>query len=416
MDGNLQAAEARVAGQWKTVLAGGMGQGAKGVFALDVTTPEQFMAGQRQLFEFTENDDPDIGYITAPPIITKINLKKTKKGPVTENYFVLVTSGYQSANPQGEQFLFLLSLDKSPTTSWSQNKNYYKVRMKAGPSDNALSAPGLVFNPEGAAIYAYSGDLQGNLWRFDLNNLSPGNLATISPKIIFSAQDQRYRPQAITAQPVVAFAADRGYLILFGTGNPEDNMQQQNSFYAIHDVVSTQAPMMNRSQLVARELKPDELKLKTNAYKISGKNFSYGKTHPDKRGWYVDYPKYAEHCNERSISEGMLAYGAVFFNTLQTCTSGSNKIHTSRSYKLNVMTGKLDSADQLTGFSSSTSGKPVLLTTPIVTANKDVFGRRHNTQQYSVLNFAQTEPTKATLKAGRLSWREIVNWRDIKNQ
>lgn len=42
VDGGIVAAEAKVGTQWKTVLASTMGEGAQGVFALDVSDPTAF--------------------------------------------------------------------------------------------------------------------------------------------------------------------------------------------------------------------------------------------------------------------------------------------------------------------------------------------------------------------------------------
>lgn len=424
MDGNLQVSEAHVLGQWKTVLAAGMGYGAKGVFALDVTASDKFMEGKRALFEFTEKDDADMGYITSSPSIAKINMGKSKNGSITYKYFVVVTSGDNDAN-NSEKFLFLLSLDKDPTAPWFKNSNYYKLSANSNDAstNNALSAPGLVLNAQGAAIYAYSGDLQGNVWRFDFTGEKPDS---ITPEIIFTAKDRNNNPQAITAQPVVTFAPDGGYLVLFGTGDNTKNTKdhlKQNSFYALRDTIDDRKEhyfINDRSKLAARELTTSTIKGESGL-QITGNEFSYSNSKANKKGWYFDY----NQCGERSTSKSELAFGSIFFNTVIPGGALCNEHGSSISYTVNAMTGKSTNATRFTALKSQVGmvGAPLLVTTKPSLGERDSMGRRFNTQPYFVLNVGTggvhgssevIDSGKATLKAGRLSWREISNWQDLK--
>jgi type IV pilus assembly protein PilY1 len=447
MDGNIHVAEVKVSGGWKTVLAAGMGKGAKGLFALDVTQPDHFMAGNGVLFEFTEKDDPDIGYVTSAPAIAKMNTGKDKNGNIIYTYFVMVTSGYHSAGVHSnsgedttrEHFLFLLSLDKNPMVPWSKNDNYYKISIDSNDTTtgNALSAPGLVLNTQRAVTYAYLGDLQGNLWRLDFRKDNPN---ATSPKLIFTAKDTHNNPQPITTQPIVSFAPKGGYLILFGTGNQEENARQKksnhfhNSFYAIRDTTKSSKEdyfVTGRSQLAIREL------VKTNSneklgYRVIGKEFTFGQSQSDKKGWYFDYPSGYQNgsrtetrCNERSVTEGFFAYETIFFNTVIPASTMCNESSTARSYSLNALTGKADTPNNLTGFESKvgTLGVPIIIAKQLKKSNPDFIGRQFNTQHYLVLNFGTggangsfevSNASTAPLKAGRLSWREISNWQDLK--
>jgi type IV pilus assembly protein PilY1 len=431
MDGNIHVAEAQISDQWKTVLTAGLGHGAKGLFALDVTSPDKFMEGKRALFEFTEQDDADMGYITSPPSIAKISIGINKNGSINYEYFVAVSSGFNPSNP-GQTFLFLLSLDKDPRTPWSKNTNYFKLSTNNNnaATANVLSTPGLALNAQRAAIYAYSGDLQGNVWRFDFTSNNP---TAILPKIIFTAQDKHNNPQSITAQPVVSYAPDGGHLVLFGTGKNTDiknNYVVQNSFYAIRDLhknSNADDSIATRSQLAARELVKATIKGKTG-YQVTGQDFTYGTSSSDKKGWYVDYPNDSlatNKCREHSITNGVLAFGSIFFNTIIPNTPLCNEVGTGHSYALNAVTGKSDITNNLTGLKSQVGmpGVPVLVTTQTSIADRDSIGRRYNLQHYSVLNFGTggikgtaevINSEKVVLKAGRLSWRELSNWQDLK--
>ena len=65
VDASAGQGEAVVNGQWRSVLVSGMGMGARGVFALDVSNPAAFDSGMRALWEFTEQDDAAIGHVGA---------------------------------------------------------------------------------------------------------------------------------------------------------------------------------------------------------------------------------------------------------------------------------------------------------------------------------------------------------------
>jgi type IV pilus assembly protein PilY1 len=431
MDGKIRVGEAKISGEWKTVLAAGMGGGAKGIFALDVTRPDSFMEGRRAFFEFTEKDDSDIGYILTVPHIVKINDGKISAGNDAFHYFVAVPSGYNSANTTGDNFLFLISLEKAPNAPWILNNNYYKIKTSTGnnAAANALSSPGLALDIQGRVIYAYAGDLQGNIWRFDFSK--GGNPGAIKPLSIFTAIDSKNNPQPITGEPVISYAPGGGYLIHFGTGKYVDHADTEranfktNSYYTIRDTKSADIGnylISGRSKLAGRlfsDTLPDQ-----NGGKINGDDFIFGDgTDNTKKGWYLDFNN-GSSTGERSISTGLIAYGSVYFNTLIPPNS-CNERAASKSYQLDLLTGKTAGSETTTGkvTPNTNFGTPFLIPGKLTFAAPDAFGRRTNMQYYTILNFGSSkaagvspfyESDKATLKAGRLSWREIQNWQDFK--
>jgi len=86
------------------------------------------------------------------------------------------------------------------------------------------------------ATIAYAGDLFGNLWRFDLTDLS----STDSPTVIFQARAQNGVAQPITAPVVLApHPIGEGTMVLFGTGRylgqSDVTDLSVQSFYGIWD-------------------------------------------------------------------------------------------------------------------------------------------------------------------------------------
>jgi type IV pilus assembly protein PilY1 len=107
---------------------------------------------------------------------------------------------------------------------------------------------------------AYAGDLFGNVWRFDLTDLSS------LPELLFSATDANGAPQPITAGVAVApHPTGIGTMVLFGTGqylNAEDKIDMEvQSLYGIWDDHGKVFPsadggfsVPSRAQLLQQEL------------------------------------------------------------------------------------------------------------------------------------------------------------------
>src|SRR5690606_20257475 len=87
---------------------------------------------------------------------------------------------------------------------------------------NGLSTPKLSdYNADGVAEFAYAGDLQGNLWRFNLHSSSASSFSVAyggSPMFSAVATIESKR-QPITAAPsLIRHPTGNGYLVIFGTG------------------------------------------------------------------------------------------------------------------------------------------------------------------------------------------------------
>ena len=157
VDGSPGHGEARIHGRWHTVLASGMGMGARGVFALDITDPPAFATGMGGLWEFTERDDPAIGYIHAPPLIAKLRAS-ARNGVPQYRYMVIVSSGINPLSSSGGGALFMLALDKAPSEKWQRGVNYYKFATPTAGSKtpNALAPAVLAIAADGS-VTAYTG-------------------------------------------------------------------------------------------------------------------------------------------------------------------------------------------------------------------------------------------------------------------
>lgn len=413
------AGEAIAAGGWRSVLVSGLGAGAEGVFALDVSDPARFASGGA-LWEFGQRDDPGLGRVTAAPEIARFRAASNQDAPAYRHFAVL---------PGSAGALFLLALDKPPAQPWQLNVNYFKLKLPAGEPGmaNALGPPALVVDADGAVRYAYAGDLQGNLWRFDFSGPAPwaNGVGFGAGKLpLFVARDKDGGRQPIAQRPQVGYAPGGGYLILFGTGKPEQEggaPVQPQSFYAVRDALSGKpAPVGGRDALAARSVSGGA---NGAVVTIKGAEFRYDGA-AAKDGWYLDFP-----AAEASLGGATLAGGKVWFNT--TVAAGDPcAAPAARTYALDSLSGLATDGEgvarsgKTSGYFSAggVRGAPQLWALGAQTSPSDATRRVLATTSYRVLNLVadgvRTVPGaggKLTLSApaGRMSWREVVNWREL---
>ncbi len=442
VDGALAVAEARLGQQWRSVLVAGMGGGAQGVFALDVTRPEQFGHGLGMLWEFTDADDPDIGYVAGAPLIAKFKVG-VSKGVAIYRYFAVVASGLNNYRDDGagkfstqaSGALFLLALDKAGSDKWMAGINYFKFPVPISDRDMAhgLMAPSAIFSADGAVNHVYAGDLQGNLWRFNFSGSAPwaNALGSVPRKPLFSASDTQGSRQPITQKAQVVFAADDAYLLLFGTGKflegaDLDRQHFKNqTFYAILDTLDSKTVL--RSQLTERKLTATNAG--SNTLEISGSIARYGAPGVAEKGWYIDFPD-SHKSGERSIVSAQIVDGKLFFNTyipaVASCQQASG-----RSYMLNALTGLSAYANPVPYLTPAGALNPPLLLASMQdqTPGSDASGKRRVKKKLDLFDPAAGNSADAaaeaaqtgqkgrieySIRAGRLSWRELVNWLELR--
>ncbi|MCB1777976.1 MAG: pilus assembly protein PilY, partial [Candidatus Competibacteraceae bacterium] len=190
IDGSPIIGDAKIGGNWKSVLIGTTGAGGRAVFALDVTDPSTPFTESNILWEFT---NADLGYTIGQPTI----------GRIGNTWVAVFGNGYESTS--GKAFLFIVNLSDGTLLAKIPTNNY---------TGNGLATPVLIADQNGSLIAAYAGDLRGNLWKFDLTN----NSVLFGGSPLFTARDGSNNIQPITAPPEVAEHPDGGYLIFFGTG------------------------------------------------------------------------------------------------------------------------------------------------------------------------------------------------------
>lgn len=302
VNGNPYLADICVAGcdsssaQWKTILVGGLNGGGRGYYALDVTNP----TNPSMLWEFTADNDSSLGYTFGEPVVTKLSA-----GPNAGRWVVLLTSGYNngtldndgvtSNNPvgNGQGYLYVLNAFNGAIIS--------KISTGAG-SPSAPSGLGKIaaYTSDGfrnnAAIYAYAGDLDGGLWRFDLN----GNVVKMA-----TLKDPSGLSQPITTAPQLGLI-NKKRVVFVGTGKyleQEDLISTQvQSVYAIKDDdVAAEITGLRGGGLVMQTLG-----VNGDFRTASSENVDFGTGF----GWMLDFP-----AGERVNVDPLLLNGVLLMPT-----------------------------------------------------------------------------------------------------
>ena len=462
VDGPPVVAEALV-GQspdvWKTVLVSGTGAGGRGVFALDVTNPSTF-GPSNVMWEFTQLDDPSMGYVIGRPQIVKLRTNSSS-GVAQYRWFAAIASGvnnYQddglgNFSTTGAPVLFLLALDKAAGAAWTSsgaNPNYYKITLPLATTATAsgLANFSVALGTTGEAKQMYMGDLHGNLWKLDFDLASAGTadwtMNKLSPFVKSGAAYPLYIAKDATAltkrQPItMAPSLIRGNsasstYVAFGTGKylevADKSSTSQQSVYAIFDNESTTSDDASNSARESVIRGRDRLKagtVNTGTATVSVDTFTWGRpavsvnlaTTAERAGWFFDFP----YTGERLVSNAKSIGDYLIFSSLIPGASGSASTCTAAGgggaeYTINIDTG--DGTFRLS--TVGIMGEPLVMEVASATTytQPDNTGRRkkrvvNQTIQQGATGLATTTSVVTEYIAGRLSWRQINNYQDLKN-
>ena len=363
-------ASSATASDWRTVLVGGLAGGGRGYYALDITNPNT----PQLLWEYTAANNANLGYSFGSPVITKL---------ADGTWVALLTSGYNNgafdnngttANSpagNGQGYLYVLNVATGaviktfPTNEGGGNTPSGLGQVSAFVDD---------VTKNNLATFVYSGDLLGNLWRFDLsaaNGTVPLKLATLKG------------PDGVTAQPITTApqlgAINKKRVIFVGTGKYLEVADLTNtevqSLYAIKDDSNT-ALGDPRSSLVPQTITTSgDTRTATNVPVDFNTNL----------GWRVDFPDAGERMNiEPFLVNGVLLAPTVV-PASTSCSPGGYGWFNFFNYKTGssllasgVVSEKLNSPAVGFNLVYNADGKPVITVvesnnpTPKLINNRDI--------------------------------------------
>ncbi|OQY17910.1 MAG: hypothetical protein B6I36_08155 [Desulfobacteraceae bacterium 4572_35.1] len=225
----------------KTMLVGGLGKGGKGIYALKLYDKEDNgtvlidaedssltvsdIASNVFQWEYSAeaNNDDDLGFTYSKPAIVRSN-------DPDHEWVVIIGNGYSSTNESA--ILYIFDMDGTLLN---------KIDTGASGS-NGLSEPAVIYGDSDYKVdYAYAGDLNGNMWKFDLRDENVENW-----EIAYKDEDDNPQPlftsasQSITSRPdVMNHCEQHGYMVVFGTGKflgePDRTDTALQTIYGIWD-------------------------------------------------------------------------------------------------------------------------------------------------------------------------------------
>lgn len=329
---------------WHTVLVGSQRGGGRGLFALEITDPSSFSESgtapaNTVMWEFDSADDDDLGYLFGEPIIAMTNSVAGGEN----RWAAIFGNGYNSASlTSGAAVLYIVFLDGGLDGTWTDGTSgsdvdYIKISTEVGTSadKNGLSAPAVIdLDGNGTGDRVYAGDLEGNLWVFDISDASnPSNWKVAFEdagvkKPLFTGSAN----QAITVRPTVvnniwatnALSDAVNRLVLFGTGqylvDGDLSTTHTQSFYGVWDhkvnQTSPEVGQRTRSDLVAQTILTGTFTdnsgtdVSSEVRVVSDNQVDYDGTTPD-YGWRMDLPA----SGERVVTDAVARGEHVFFNT-----------------------------------------------------------------------------------------------------
>lgn len=251
---------------WKTILVGGLNKGGRSYYALDITNP----ASPSLLWEFTTSSDSDIGYSFGNPVITKRN----------GTWVVIFTSGYNNTGPgDGKGRLYVVNAKTGAKLS--------EIITDNAETDPAKSGIGKINNwvddtfLDNTTQYVYGGDLEGNIWRFDIVAGTATQLTTLGKVAGAGAQPVTTKPELGEVK-----SAGVSYKVVYvGTGRylgvDDISNTDLQSLYAIKDdLTNTYGNFRTEPDVVEQTMSGNDTTRTITANEVKW----------DKApGWFVDF-------------------------------------------------------------------------------------------------------------------------------
>lgn len=328
---------------WTTTLIGSLGGGGRGIFALDVTDPSKFGEKDEKpknvvLWEFTSQDDSDLGYTYSKPAVVLTN---AKEGSINR-WAVIFGNGYNGSDTAQ---LFILFIEKGLDGEWNYTKgDYLKLDTGVGKLENknGLSSVSVVdTNGDRVADRVYAGDLQGNMWAFDISGTDTSQWGSAynsgsNPQPLFKGNSD----QPITTAPAISDhpTVERvdgtvpNLMVYFGTGQylASDDIvnTDMQSYYAVWD---RNKGGLERDNLQSQTLKDDVPGNGVKFRLLTSNSVEYEGVDDDKKeyGWHIDFKEgEAGEKGERIVTDSVVRGNNLYFNTmipsLDACKAGGD--------------------------------------------------------------------------------------------
>ncbi len=352
---------------WHTWLVGGLGAGGAAIYALDVTNPgtgsannfTEANAAQLVIGEWTPANIVCVGDISGNQCSTKLGnsygtpiIRRLHDG----RWALIFGNGLGSASGDAGIFVMTLSGFNGTTQLPIMTTYYLSTATGSSGSPNGISyVTSADLDGDHVTDYVYAGDLQGNVWRFDLTSQTESSWA-VTPGALFKTPSGQPITTAVTVASGSTPAGANTLMIGFGTGqkNAVTNLAavsyqySQQSLYGVWDwnmgtttvgwnsrsptqyaslTTSTSNPPPYSSTTAQSQLEQITVTANTGAYVANGVNLgeNSGTTQTPvcwagtpsctgsagQYGWYMDLPGY-----QAATGSAAQTYEQIVFNPL----------------------------------------------------------------------------------------------------
>ncbi len=327
VDGSPTVVDAFDGSAWKTVLVGGLNKGGQGVYALDITDPSSFSelnAASLFMWEFTDQDDADLGYSFSRPKIVKLQDGK---------WYAVFGNGYNNteadgfASSSGDAVIYIVDLwDKTKVIKLSTGVGTSEDPANAGRPNGFATLTPVDLDGNQVADYIYGGDLFGNVWKFNLNDVDPTkwkldyklySACSADPCVKTTGGGSVSNAQPITTAVTVGKSKNGiGQMVYFGTGQyieiTDNNgaLGGRQTFYGIHDTganVTGRSKLLQQTITIEASVAVNDTKGTVSTADDTIRNIPLRETSNNyptiaKQGWYLDMVPPAGERGERLIS------------------------------------------------------------------------------------------------------------------
>lgn len=419
VNGSPQQGEVYFDDAWHTILVGGLAAGGRGYYALDVTTPNT----PKVLWEFTSDtskgapyiSDADLGYTYGIPIVSKLS---------DGTWVVIVSSGYNNVSPgNGGGYLWVLNAKTGAIIKKIATGVGSATAVVAGSGCTAAPCPsGMArisawmdnVNLNNKLSQVYSGDLFGNVWRFDLSNLTATG-GTAPVQLLATLRDATNNAQPITSWVELGFV-NNNHVVYVGTGSylgvTDIGSTQVQSIYAIKDPLTTStatgglygSPRAGACSATAKTACfMKQAFTDTNGSRTVASTMSYGTNVGAMNGWFIDLPNTGERINtDSTLQLGMLVFVSNIPNNSNACGTGGSAYLNYLDYKTGLNIRTTNVAGVLLAAGNGLGSAPAVLSTPtgkLIASVKLSTGQRVDVPLPSGAGGTGTR---------RVSWRELI--------
>ncbi|HLQ08449.1 MAG TPA: PilC/PilY family type IV pilus protein [Steroidobacteraceae bacterium] len=203
---------------WHSWVVGGLGPGGSAIFALDVTNPTTSNFTEANAANLVIGEWTPASIACANLASCGSNLGNTYGTPQIRRlhdgkWAVIFGNGFGSTSGDAGIFVMTIGPAHAPTIYYLSTH----TGSAASPNGIAFASP-VDLDGDHITDYVYAGDLQGNLWRFDLTSSSETNWALTPGPLFKTPAGQPITTGIVAASGAPSSGMQQYLMLLFGTG------------------------------------------------------------------------------------------------------------------------------------------------------------------------------------------------------